>query len=1094
MKSILPLFIILFLSLSIAAQSGSWLKGYTADVSGEVLTYHSPHPEVTSSLLIRNQDSTKYIEWMMDEVPVGTDTHAFTFVWIFGIDVNVNTYTYRLYLDDKYLLSFKNPHDTLLKKWEIEGVDGSSLSFNASLVDKYGDFMGYAFLRVPQKLLKVGKKPSIRITATSSGDPCWYMTHRYAMDSRMLVKQMPAMKENGGEDQFVLRFDIHHFGEPTVANIIVKGETTEIPIQMGVNYTYIPVGGKAGDVIDDISVSLDNEVFHPASISLKEVKPMTLYLLHHSHADIGYTHHQSVVERLHHDFFREVTDLWFKTEDYPEGARFKWNTEVAWAVESYLQECSPEEKEEFINAVQEGGIGIDGLWANELTGLCRPEELIQLIQRSAKVAKECGIELRSAMITDIPGYTWSLVPVMAKSGIRYFSPGTNTFHRIGNIKDTWGDKPFYWISQSGEDSVLTWFPGKGYSWFHTGLGAGKPKNLLTEEPLFEYLNQLDTGAYPYDISIFRYNIGSDNGPPHADLPDIIKRWNETYSTPKMYIATTSEAFAAFENKYGKELPSYKGDLTPYWEDGAASSAYESAITRQAAERLTQAQTLWVISGNKHYPLEQIDEAWKNILLFDEHTWGSWNSISAPLDTFTIHQWNTKRAFALKADRISSDVMKEAVQTLGENKSKEPVAFDIWNTHSWPVKDIVMLPVPASISNAYATDENNNRFKSQRLSDGRLAVLVNEVPPFASIRIFIKSEDQIRRDPDPIRQMPFVNISFNNESGDITAFRNDKLYSSLADISMGYGLNSYIYVEGRDPSARHSTRNTRITYLDKGELVNIIRISSDAPGTNGLFREISILNGVERVDIKNTIFKTEVYEPEGLHFGFPFKIPDGEINVGLAWGYYQPETNQLPGSNKNFYTMNRWVDVSSEEQGVCLISLDAPLIELGEISNDATSYGWRETQEPTQTVFSYVMNNYWETNYLAAQPGKAEFRYSLILGEGFDPVANEKRSLERAQPLLVVPASNRKRMPLSLFTLNNENVLATALIPGRDKGHFLVRIYNPTGNDQEVLLNWNLLSSIRPAISTSDLSGQDAEPLSGPLKVAPYSFETLKLEF
>lgn len=1094
MKKILPFIIVLLLSVSISAQEGSWLKGYTADISGEVLTYHSPHPEVTSSLLIRNQDSTKYIEWMMDEVPAGTDTEAFTFVWIFGIDVNVNSYTYKLYLDDEYLLSFKNPRDTLVKKWKVEGKEGSSLSFNPSLVDKYGDLMGYAFLRIPQKLLKEGRRPKVKITASSSNDPCWYMTHRYAMDSRLLVKQMPAMKDNGGKEEFVLRFDIHHFGESTVANIRVKGQTTEIPIEMGVNYTYIPVNAKVGEVIDDISVSLDGEVFHPASITLKEVKPMSLYLLHHSHADIGYTHHQSVVENLHHEFFTQVSELYFNTADYPAGARFKWNTEVAWAVESYLEQCSPEEKKRFIQAVQEGGIGIDGLWANELTGLCRPEELIQLIQRSAVVAEECGVELRSAMITDIPGYTWSLVPVMAKSGIRYFSPGTNTFHRIGNIKDTWGDKPFYWVSQSEKDSVLTWFPGKGYSWFHTGLGAGKPKNLLTEEPIFEYLNQLDTGAYPYDISIIRYNIGSDNGPPHTDLPDIIKKWNETYSTPKMYIATTAEAFEIFENKYGKELPAYKGDLTPYWEDGAASSAYETAINRRAAERLTQAQTLWVISGNKHYPFEQIDDAWKNILLYDEHTWGSWNSISAPHDTFTINQWNTKRAFALKADRISSDIMNQAIQTLGENKSKEPTAFDIWNTHSWPVKDIVMLPVPDNIANAYATDENNNRFKSQMLSDGRLAVLVNEVPPFAAIRIFIKSDDRVRRDPDPQRHIPFVRILLNNESGDITTFRNDMLYGSLADISMGFGLNSYIYVEGRDPAARHSTRNTKISYPDKGELVNNIRISSDAHGTKGLSREISILNGVERVDIKNTIFKTEVYEPEGVHFGFPFNIPDGEVNVGLAFGYYQPEKDQLPGSNKNFYTMNRWVDVSSDEQGVCIISLDAPLIELGEISTDATSYGWREKQESTQTLFSYVMNNYWETNYLAAQPGKAEFGYSLLLGDGFDPVANEKRSLERAQPLLIVPASNSKRMPLSLFTLDNENVLVTALIPGREKGHFLVRIYNPTGQKQEVLLNWNPLSSVVPELFVTGLSGQDAKPPKGSLVLAPYSFETLKLEY
>ena len=163
-----------FICQTILAQQGNWLKGYTEDVTGEILTYHSPHPEVTTSLLIRNQDSTNHIAWLMDVVPANTDIEAYTFVWIFGIDVNINSYPYRLYLNDQYLLTFSNPQDTLLKKWTIDGLYGTSIAFNSSLVDKYGDLMGYAFLNIPAKLLKAGQQPQIRITATSSNDPCWY--------------------------------------------------------------------------------------------------------------------------------------------------------------------------------------------------------------------------------------------------------------------------------------------------------------------------------------------------------------------------------------------------------------------------------------------------------------------------------------------------------------------------------------------------------------------------------------------------------------------------------------------------------------------------------------------------------------------------------------------------------------------------------------------------------------------------------------------------------------------------------------------------------------------------------------------------------
>ncbi len=1092
MKSLFLFTTVFIISLSITAQQANWLKGYTEDVTGEVLTYHSPHPEVSTSLLIRNQDSTNHIAWLMDEVPANTDAESYTFVWIFGIDVNINSYPYRLYLNDQYILTFSNPRDTLLKEWTVDGLYGTSLTFNASLVDKYGDLMGYAFLNVPAKLLKEGQRPQIRITATSSNDPCWYMTHRYSMNSNLLVKQMPAVMNTPEGESFVLRFDIHHFGEKTIARITASGKTKELPIRMGVNYTYFPVSGKAGDLINDISVSIDGLVHPFLPVTLSPVPPISLYLLHHSHSDIGYTHHQSEVEKMHHEFFNEAVELFDKTENYPEGSRFKWNVEVCWAVESYLESCSQKEKENFIRVVQQGGIGLDGLWANELTGLCSPEELIRLIQRSAAVANECGVALRSAMITDIPGYTWSLVPVMAKSGIRYFSPGTNVFHRIGDIKDTWGDKPFYWVSKSGADSVLTWFPARGYSWFHTGLGSGEPKNLLTEEPIFEYLDQLQKEWYPYDISIIRYNIGSDNGPPHKALPDIVKRWNETYITPKLYIATTAEAFEIFEEKFGNELPSYAGDLTPYWEDGSISSASETAMVSEAAERLEQAQSLWVISGNKHYPLEQIEEAWKYILLYDEHTWGSWNSISAPHDPFTLRQWKTKRSFALKADSITKAIMQQAIAALGPKPKKNLHAFDVWNTHSWTVTDVIMLEVPDGFGNAYVTDLNNNRLKSQHLSDGSLAILVKDVPPFSARRIFLKSDKHALRDPESWQHQADVNISIDHESGDITSFRHPLFTGSISDISKGFGLNSYIYVEGRDPVNKRMARNSQISYPDKGELVNKIRIESDAPGAELLLREITIYNGLDRIDIHNTIYKKAVLEPEGVHFGFPFGIPGGDVHINQAWDYYQPETEQLPGSNQNYYTMGRWVDVSTENHGVCFVSLDAPLVELGEISTDATIYGWKEKQENTQTIFSYVMNNYWETNYLAAQPGKADFRYSLYLHEGFNALANEKRGLERAQALIVVPSSGKKSLPESLITMDNDRVIVTALIPGDDKQHFLIRLYNPGENPENVSFTWNLFNP--KEVSICGLSGDDPVVLKGPLHLKPHDFQTLRVDF
>lgn len=59
------------------------------------------------------------------------------------------------------------------------------------------------------------------------------------------------------------------------------------------------------------------------------MKPFTLYLLHSSHTDVGYTDTQEKMKFHHVAFIREVLEL---IEHEP---RFKWNCESYWCVEQF---------------------------------------------------------------------------------------------------------------------------------------------------------------------------------------------------------------------------------------------------------------------------------------------------------------------------------------------------------------------------------------------------------------------------------------------------------------------------------------------------------------------------------------------------------------------------------------------------------------------------------------------------------------------------------------------------------------------------------------------------------------------------------------
>ncbi|MBK6777522.1 MAG: hypothetical protein IPG74_17335 [Flavobacteriales bacterium] len=85
---------------------------------------------------------------------------------------------------------------------------------------------------------------------------------------------------------------------------------------------------------------------------------------------------------------------------------------------------------------------------------------------------------------------------------------------------------------------------------------------------------------------WRYNIVSDNGPVDSTLSDFVREWNEKYISPRLIIANGGEMMQEFETKYGKDIPTWSGDFTPYWEDGAYSTAKEEGDVRVLSARLS----------------------------------------------------------------------------------------------------------------------------------------------------------------------------------------------------------------------------------------------------------------------------------------------------------------------------------------------------------------------------------------------------------------------------------------------------------------------------------------------------------------------------
>ncbi|MHB8863895.1 MAG: glycoside hydrolase family 38 N-terminal domain-containing protein, partial [Pirellulaceae bacterium] len=409
----------------------------------------------------------------------------------------------------------------------------------------------------------------------------------------------------------------HMYAEPM--EIVLKVGNLEpltTHVRFGTQTVQLQVPAAEQEEVLPLEVRVADEVLVQQQCVLAPVRQWELHFLAHSHVDIGYTHVQTEVEEKQWSYLRQALEFARNTADYPPAARFKWNCEVMWAVDSFLKQASDEEKKAFVQAVRDGVMHLDGLYGNELTALCRPEELMRLVDCARRTAREYDVVIDAAMISDVPGYAWGTVPALVQSGIKYLSIGPNHVHRIGGTLEQWGDRPFYWVSPSGEERLLCWMAGKAYSWFHSSR-VGTLARDSKPDPFFAYLEELQQADYPYDMVQIRYSVGGDNGPPDQELSEFVKVWNERYVWPQMVISTTSQLMHAFEARYGDQLPEVRGDFTPYWEDGAASSARETALTRMASERLVQAEALWAMFAPDQYPADEFSAAWRQAILYNE---------------------------------------------------------------------------------------------------------------------------------------------------------------------------------------------------------------------------------------------------------------------------------------------------------------------------------------------------------------------------------------------------------------------------------------------------------------------------------------------
>ncbi|MBV7504373.1 hypothetical protein KW850_03730 [Bacillus sp. sid0103] len=879
------------------------------------------------------------------------------------------------------------------------------------------------------------------------------------------------------------------------------------------------------------------------TVTVMPEKHWTFHVIQHSHLDIGYTDPQHEVLDHHLVYLDQVLELCDLNGTNPE-TDFKWVIEVTWPLKFWLKSRPKAQVEKMLRRIKEGRIEVAGAYMSMHTEAYHIDELARTFETAQQLRDEYGIEIDTVLQTDVPGHTKGFLKCLTDMGIKYFSVAHNYAGRsIPHLLP--GEKlqrPFYWQHENGQ-KVLVWYTDTPHGVYMEGNRIGIADGYdETFEKLPELVQQLTNEKYPLDTVHLRVQgCYWDNAGPSLIPSEVAKKWNEKWAYPKLITSTNKQFFEAIESQQDLDIPVFKGDWTDWWADGIASGAYPNGLNRKSHHLLRSAETFHSIAsmqGDSHeYPKQVLQNAYENMVLFDEHTWGAWN----PWDKSITHntsgqiQWNIKQGFAQTAYIQSLTEYKRAqnllVDLLDCDYDQKTSTIVVYNPESFERTDTVTVFIPDGQCDVKKQFKLLNEDGEAVIYSSKLRLestpkplgafvtfLAENVPPIGH-RSYRIVETDLEVSPSAVEfknetrllENQFYKISIDPETGGINSIIDKEIGEELVNGKSPFQFNQYVYdqfttaprfnhlssrVTGNtDTLGKRSTASlAKVKLVESNAVYQKIRISLQAPGCEWVEQEIILYQNLKRIDLVNRLMKTETEVKEAVYLPFPFHVEGGKLRYEITGDYVSPDDQHVPGSCHYMKAIQHWLSVSNADYTVLWGTLEAPLIQLENIYIPYAPFETTLPENEPQTIYSYALHNIWDTNFPNKQGGEIELRYSITSHVGdFDPVKAYQFGAQVQNPLagLSVPYQVTKNSQ-SFVSVNCDHVQILA-IRKLGEGRYQVRLHEVGGKDTDVTLhfpNVKIRKAYTANIANGQLRGIESNDSEVTLKVNKNDIQTI----
>lgn len=296
------------------------------------------------------------------------------------------------------------------------------------------------------------------------------------------------------------------------------------------------------------------------NLSLAAERKWTVYVVPHTHVDIGYTDYQGKVAEAQANTLVEAAAM---IEQHPD---FRFATDGSWNLQQLIETRSQPERAQILDLIRKDKIGVPADYFNLLTGYASLETLYRSLYYSKSLASQFDLPFNYATTTDVPAYTGAYPSVLASAGIKYWAVGGNQDRATVLAHEQWNEKsPFWWQGPDGA-KVLFWY-SRGYAQIGSVFG-GNSQNEAVHEALPMFLAPYDNQGYVPD-AVLMYGAQAENTDLHPDVATFATDWNQSFAYPHLQYATFADFFGYIDKNYGAMLPTYKGDMGPYWKTASA---------------------------------------------------------------------------------------------------------------------------------------------------------------------------------------------------------------------------------------------------------------------------------------------------------------------------------------------------------------------------------------------------------------------------------------------------------------------------------------------------------------------------------------------